>query len=214
MFLWPLDGNVPPVMDERPHQPRRELGDTHQAGVAPVRRAAAAIRGIVPAVARFSRGLRRLALAALAGGAVVWWALAARVLTGTGRVIALAVWAVVLLAPPAMLVVVSSALLQILKIPDRLAAIPTEAGQRAGEVRRLAGEARQARQRGWVRSAVSVIRLWRRAAGSREILEVAGPVAFVFNLWTLFLSLVAMAGAFVEIVAGVAMLLWVLTGAR
>jgi hypothetical protein len=214
MFLWPFDGNVPPAMDERPQQPRRELGDTHQAGVAPVRRAAAAIRGIVPAVARFSRGLRRLALAALAGGAVVWWALAVRVITGTGRGIALVVWALVLLAPPAMLVVVSFALLQILKIPDRLTAIPAEAGQRVGEVRRLAGEARQTRQRGWLRSAVSVMRLWRRAASSREILDVAGPVAFVFNLWTLLLSLAAMAAALGEIVAGLAMLLWLLAGAR
>jgi hypothetical protein len=201
-------------MEERPQQPRREIGDTHQGGVAPVGRAAAAIRGIVPAVARFSRGLRRLALAALAGGAVVWWALAARVITGTGRGIALVVWALVLLAPPAMLVVVSFALLQILKIPDRLAAIPGEAGQRAGDVRRLASEARQARQRSWARSAVSVIRLWRRATSSREILDVAGPVTFVFNLWTLVLSLAAMAAASVEIVAGVAMLLWLLAGAR
>lgn len=198
--------NLNPFGKELPAGPRRDAQ--------PLGRAREAVRRLVPAVTRFARALRLLALAALVSGAAVWWGLQARVVAGTGREAALVLWALVLLAPPALLVVVSFAVLQILKIPARLASIPSQAGERADEVRRLASEARGVRRRGWLRSGISVLRLWRRAAASKEIVDIAGPVAFVFNLWTLALTVLAAVAAVVEIIVAAGMLVWLLVGTR
>ena len=200
-------------MRDEPSPLEKDLRAERRRDPQPAGRARDAVQRLRPAVARFARALRLLALAALVGGAVLWWGLQGRVVAGTGREPALVLWALVLLAAPGLLVVVSFAVLQILKIPARLAAIPSQAGQRADEVRRLASEARDVRRRGWLRSGISVLRLWRGAAVSKEIVDVAGPVVFVFNPWTLLLTLLAAAAAIAEIAAGVGMLLWLLVGA-
>jgi len=76
----------------------------------------------------------------------------------------------------------------------------------------LAREARQIRGRGWLRSGWSVIRLWRAAAASRDLIEIAAPVAFLFSPMTLLLAILAAVAGSVEIlVGGIALLLLLVT---
>ncbi len=168
---------------------------------------AGALNALVPLVRRVAGALWRLALAAAGGGAVVWWVLADRVISADGRAVALIVWAVALLAAPAILVVVGLALRALAGMPERLRTLPSRAEERAGELARLAEEVRRERRRGWFRSSVAIFRLWRGAAGSRELLELAGPVALVFNPGTWVAAVVAIAVAVAEVLAGVIALL-------
>jgi hypothetical protein len=162
---------------------------------------------VVPLVRKAAGALWRLAVAAAVGGALVWWLLADRVISADGRAAALVVWAVALLAAPAVLLVVGLALRALAGMPERLAALPAQAKERAGEIGRLAEEVRRERRRGWVRSGVAVFRLWRGAAGSRELLELAGPVAFLFNPGTWLAAVVATVAAVAEVLAGTIALL-------
>ncbi len=76
----------------------------------------------------------------------------------------------------------------------------------------MAREARQIRGRGWLRSGWSVIRLWRAAAASRDLIEIAAPVAFLFSPMTLLLAILAAVAGSVEIlVGGIALLLLLVT---
>lgn len=167
---------------------------------------------MVPFLERLARRTFRWALLGLAGAALTWWLLADRVVTGGSRAAALAVWAVVLLAPPTMLAADGIALRALARLPDRLRTLPGEAAGRAGELRRLAEEVGRVRDRGRARSMLSLLRLWRRAAGSRDLLDVAAPVAFLFSPWTIVASLVAAAAAVIEVALGAAVLLWLLLG--
>jgi len=57
-----------------------------------------------------------------------------------------------------------------------------------------------------------VIRLWRAAAASRDLIEIAAPVAFLFFPVTLLLALLAAVAGSVEIlVGGIALLLLLVT---
>jgi hypothetical protein len=197
-------------MDDREGLARPEPPDPRQGPVRPVppqARVTSALTAVVPLVRKAAGALWRLALAAAAGGAVLWWLLADRVISADGRAVGLVVWAVVLLAAPVILLVVGLALRALAGMPEQLATLPARAQERAGEIGRLAEEVRRERRRGWVRSGVAVFRLWRGAASSRELLELAGPVAFLFNPGTWLAAMLAILVALAELLAGVVALL-------
>jgi hypothetical protein len=166
-----------------------------------------ALQRAVPFLERLARAARSLALLALAGGAVIWWAVFTHV-EGEGRAVSLVLWALALLAPPAVLLAVRFALRLLIGLPDRLRQLPERARDHATELGRLAGEARRVRERGRIRTAVSLVRLWRQASASRDLLDVIGPAAFLFAPWTLVSGIVATLAAGVEVAAGVVVLLW------
>jgi hypothetical protein len=114
----------------------------------------------------------------------------------------------VLAFPPAVLLTVALPLRLLAGLPDRLAEVPDRARQHASSLGQLASEARQVRGRGWMRAGWSVIRLWRTAAASRDLIEIAAPVAFLFSPLTLLLAILAGVLAMVEILAGGVALLW------
>jgi hypothetical protein len=149
-----------------------------------------------------ARTLLRLALASAVGGAVLWWLLADRVLADEGGEAGLVVWAVVLLAAPAVLAAVGMALRAMADMPDRAAALPARAQERAAELARLAQQVRRERRRGWFRSGMTMVRLWRTAAGSRELLHLAGPAAFLFSPLTWLAAALGAVVAVAQVVAG------------
>jgi hypothetical protein len=150
-----------------------------------------------------ARTILRLALAAAVGGGVLWWLLADRVLRADGREAGLFLWAVVLLAAPAALAAVGMALRSLAGMPDRAAALPARAQERAAGLARLAQLVRRERRRGWLRSGVAMVRLWRATTGSRELLHLAGPTAFLFSPLTWLAAALGVVVAMAEVVAGV-----------
>jgi hypothetical protein len=179
-------------------------------GPSAIRTALDALRGIVPLVEGVARSIVVYALFVLAGAAAIWWAILERSATGPGRAATLTVWAIVLAFPPAMLLTVALALRLLAGLPDRLAALPERAREHASSLGRLANEARRVRARGWLRSGASVFRLWRTAAASRDLIEIAAPVAFVFSPLTLFLLFLSAVAGIVVILGGGIALLWLL----
>jgi hypothetical protein len=207
-------------MEQRPIEPASRLGEPVEPGPGrgPASRtqwrsaanaAADALQRIVPFFEWLARGARTVALLALAGGAAIWWALFTR-LDDPGRVSSLVIWAVVLVAPPSVLLAVHVAIRLLITLPERIRNLPDRARREAGELGRLASEARRVRQRSRLRGAVSVIRLWRRAAASRDLIDLAAPAAFLFAPWTLVAVVTATAAAAVEATAGALVLLWML----
>jgi len=155
-----------------------------------------------------ARAITGYALVTLAAGAAIWLAILDRGATGAGRPAALLVWAIVLAFPPATLLTVAGALRLLARLPDRLAELPDRTSEHMSSLGRLAGEARQVRGRGWLRSGWSVIRLWRTAAASRDVIEIAAPVAFLFSPTTLFVAFIAAAAGMVEILGGAIAIIW------
>lgn len=173
-----------------------------------IRSALDALRRVVPIVEGVARSIAVYALGTLAGGAAIWWAIFDRGATGPGRAGTLILWAIVLALAPAMLFTVAIALRLLARLPDRLAALPERAREHVSSLGRLASEARQVRGRGWLRSGWSVIRLWRTAAASRDLIEIAAPVGFLFSPMTLVLATLAAVVGLVEILFGGLTFLW------
>jgi hypothetical protein len=167
-----------------------------------------ALRRTVPVVEGVARSITVYALVVLAAGAALWLAIFDRGASGAGRPATLVVWAIVLAFPPAVLLTVVLALRLLTRLPDRLAAFPGRAREHASSLGRLASEAGQVRSRGWLRSGWSVIRLWRTAAASKDLIEIAAPVAFLFSPLTLLLAILAALLGIVEILVGGIALLW------
>jgi hypothetical protein len=171
-----------------------------------VRSLADALGRLVPFVEWLARVALRIAILALAGGAVIWWAIRDEVGSGEGRIVSLVLWAVVLAAPPAMLFLVHVGLRVLGRLPDRLRELPDRTRGQAAEVRRLAGEAGRIRQRGKIRSLISVLRLAWRVGEAREMLDLAAPLAFLSAPWALAASFLALVAGLGEIVVGAALL--------
>jgi hypothetical protein len=166
-------------------------------------RAPRTLAAVVPGVRAVARILLRLALASAVGGAVLWWLLAHRVLAGDGREAGLFMWAVALLTAPAVLAAVGMALRALAGMPDRAVALPARAQERAAVLAQLAQQVRRERRRGWFRSGMTMVRLWRAAAGSRELLDLAGPAAFLFSPLTWLAAALGAVVAVAQVAAGV-----------
>lgn len=198
------DRNLEPGRPSAESQPRGEVVRT---GPSTIRTAVVALRTVVPIVQGVARTITVYALITLAAGAVIWWAIFQRGAHGSGRPATLAVWAIVLAFPPAVLLTVALALRLLAKLPDRLAELPERAREHASSLGRLADEARQVRRRGWTRSGWAVVRLWQTAAASKDLIEIAAPVAFLFSPMTLLLAVIAAAVGLAEILFGLVALL-------
>jgi hypothetical protein len=169
-----------------------------------------ALNAVLAFLARVASGLRKLAIASLAAGAVIWLALARHVEGALKEPTTLLLWALLVLACPAALFVVSLALGALRKFPQRVASLPGRVGEHSQELRALAAQARRSAGRSPIRSLVAGIRFWRTAMGTRELFETVAPVRFLFTPWVLGASIIALIGAFIEILVGVVALAWLL----
>lgn len=175
----------------------RRDGDAPPVG--PIERASGVIRGV-------ARAAGRLAAAALASGAVLWWAVF-RAVEDVGPVVVLAV---VLIAPPAVLGLFVMGLRALVALPARLRDAPAAVRQRAGHIRVRAAEVSEARRRGVVRTLPALFRFWWSVATSREVLQVLSPALMLLTPWMLIAAVVAAGAAVAEVVAGAGALLWLL----
>jgi hypothetical protein len=187
-----------------------QAAEVVRTGPTAIRTALESLRRAVPVVEGVARSITVYALVVLAAGAALWLAIFDRGATGPGRPATLLVWGLVLAFPPVVLLTVGLALRLLAGLPDRLATVPDRARHHASSLGHLASEARHVRGRGWLRSGWSVIRLWRTAASSKDLIEIAAPVAFLFSPLTLLLAILAAVLGIVEILAGGIALLWLL----
>jgi hypothetical protein len=201
------DRDIQPIP---PHAGAGQRAEVVRTGPSAVRTAIDTLRRAVPIVEGMARAIMVYAFVTLGAGAAIWLAILDGGATGPGRPATLLVWAIVLAFPPAMLLTVALALRLLARLPDRLAELPVRTREHMSSLGRLAGEARQVRGRGWLRSGWSVIRLWRTAAASRDLIEIAAPVAFLFSPMTLFLALIAAVAGMVEILGGAIAIIWLL----
>jgi hypothetical protein len=158
---------------------------------------------MLQAVGRFAA---RLGVVALVAGAIVWWALWIGLGTDQDRGTLLIVAAVLLLAPPTVLLFVFWVVREVAEIPARIREAPTAVRGRVEDIRRRAGQAAEARHQGTVRRMTALFRLWRAVATLRE--EVGALSPLVVGPGSLLAGVVAGAFAIVEIGAGLVALLW------
>jgi hypothetical protein len=152
-------------------------------------------------LSRVGRLAVRLAVVAFAAGAVVWIAILRSLDVGDDRGIVLPVAAVLLIAPPAILLLFAFALGALRSIPQRIREAPAAVRQHATEIRRHAGEV--GARSGPVGTVGSIVRLWRSVASARELVEGVGPAALLLTPWMLLATAFAIVGAVLEILLGV-----------
>jgi hypothetical protein len=171
-----------------------------------------AFEAVLAFIHRTARRLRKLSLAGMAAGVLIWFAIVTQ-MHATGEPTTLALWAVVLLACPAIVFAFSLGLGRLHQIREHLRSLPQRVGERSEELRRLAREARGAAQQGWFRSIVSSFRFWRVAAGTREFLLTLMPVRFVLMPWVLVAAFFGLIGCLVEIALAPFAALWLAVAA-
>ncbi len=154
-----------------------------------------------------ARATLRLAAVALVAGLAVWWAVFQGGDPGEDRTVILVVLAVLLLAPPVVLLLFAVALRTLIGLPDRLREAPGAIGDRLGEIRRRMAELSEASRQGTVRAVRSLFRLGWSIASSREVLEVS-PAVVLLTPGMLVATLLAAAGAVLEILLGALALVW------
>ena len=146
--------------------------------------------------------LVRLAVLALLGGALVWWAVW-QAIPANDRVVILTIAGIALVAPPLLLGLFGFALRGLAALPGRLREAPGQAKDRIAEARRRLAEVAQARRRGLLSGLGALIRLGWSLRSSREVLEMAGPAAIFLTPGMLAASVAAFIAALVEVLAGV-----------
>jgi hypothetical protein len=174
-------------------------------------RAAAVLRRVLDITARVVRGLSILAKVAAASGAIAWiaWLIDAPPAEADEWVPRIVVLAIAL-APPAILFLFLAGLRELLELPDRARALPTEARARAVELRERSRST--AEPRGLLGALVALFRLGRLVLGSREMLTPYAAVTAALRPAIVFAALLAAVAAVVEIpVAAIALLLLLLT---
>ena len=181
--------------------PRSALGRTSEA-----------LDAILAFIHRTARRLRKLSLLGMAAGALIWVTIATQI-RAAREPTTLALWALVLMAGPAVLLGFTVGLSRLTRVPQNLRSLPQRVGERAEDLQRLAREARGAAQKSWVRSAFNSYRFWRTAAGTREFLLTLVPARFVLAPWVLVAALFGLLGSLVEIAVAPFAALWFLASA-
>jgi hypothetical protein len=148
----------------------------------------------------------RLAVLALAGGILVWWAVYVRV-PEDDRLVLLIVIGILLLVPPLILGLFGFAVRGLAGLPGRLREAPGQARDRIQEARRRLAEVAGARRRGLISGLGALARLGWSLRSSREVLEVAGPAAVFLTPGMLAATVVALIAALIEVLAGAIALL-------
>ena len=145
----------------------------------------------------------------IAAGALIWVTIATQI-RGAREPATLALWALVLMAGPAVLLIFTVGLSHLTRVREHFRSLPQRVGERAEELGRLAREARGAAQKSWVRSVFNSYRFWRTAAGTRESLLTLVPARFVLTPWVLVAALFGAIGCLVEIAVAPFAALWFL----
>jgi hypothetical protein len=153
----------------------------------------------------------RLAVLALAAGALAWWAVFVE-LPSDERAVVPVVLGILLAIPPLILGLFGLALRGLAGLPGRLRQAPGQARERIVEARRRLAEVAEARRRGLVSGLGALVRLGWTLRSSREVLEVAGPAAVFLTPGMLAASVAAFIAALVEVLAGVIALVWLSVG--
>lgn len=153
----------------------------------------------------------RLAVLALAGGALVWWAVW-KAVPPTDRLLVLTIAGIALIAPPVILGAFGLALRALAALPERLREAPGQARGMIGEARRRLAEVAEARRRGLLSGLGALVRLGWSLRSSREVLEVAGPAAVFLTPGMFAASVAAFILALAEILAGAIALGWLALG--
>jgi hypothetical protein len=153
----------------------------------------------------------RLAAIAAVAGLVAWWALYLAVDPGDVRAAVLFVAGVLLAFPPVALVLFAVAARTLAGLPDRIRQIPGAIGDRAGEISQRAGRVAEARRRGLVRGLPAMAGLWWSVASARDVIQVLSPAAVLLRSATLIAAAIALPAALLEVLLGVAALVWLAT---
>jgi len=147
------------------------------------------------AIRRIVGFIRRLAFVAI-GAVVLIAALLARGELSVGD----AVITVLLLVPPAILLLFAQGLHEVLALPERLRKIPGEGQEQVAELTRITGEARMTRARG-----VPLL-VWRLRGSLGSFRDVAG-LALPLRVFTPgYLGLTAIAALFCVLIPGIAVI--------
>jgi hypothetical protein len=181
--------------------PRSALGRTSEA-----------LDAVLAFIHRTTRRLRKLSLLGMAAGALIWVTIPTQI-RAAREPTTLALWALVLMASPAVLLVFTVGLSRLTRVRQHFRALPQLVGERAEELRRLAREARGAAQKSWVRSVFNSYRFWRTAADTRELLLTLVPARFVLAPWVLVAALLGVIGCLMEIAVAPFAALWFLASA-
>jgi hypothetical protein len=150
----------------------------------------------------------RLAIAALIAGVLVWWAVLRAVGESDARTGLALLLGFLLLAPPFILGLFVLALRSLSGLPARLREAGGQVGGRVDELRRRLADVARARQRGVFSGIAAFFRLGWSLRSSRELLEIAGPAAFLLSPALLAAMAAAMLGSAAEILAGGIALIW------
>jgi hypothetical protein len=153
----------------------------------------------VRAVVRF---VRRVAFAGLLGAAAIIALLARGGFSAVDGIVA-----ILLLAPPAILLLFAQAVRELLALPDRLKRIPHEGQERVSKLTRLAGEARTTSVRGMP------LLLWRLRGTVGSLRDVAGVAVPLRVLAPGFLGLTLLAALVCVVLAGVGLIALVVLAA-
>jgi hypothetical protein len=142
-------------------------------------------------IRRLVRFVRRLALVGLAGVAAI-----AALLARGGFSFGDVVLALLLLAPPALLLLLAQGLAELAALPDRFRRMPGESQERVAELTRLAGQARTTRARG------IPFLLWNLRGTVGSLRDVAGVALPLRVLTPGFLGLAALSALLCAGLAG------------
>jgi hypothetical protein len=161
---------------------------------------------IVSLAASARRGTLKLAVAGLAAAAViVYFLLRDGFPDQTGRAVLTVIGAAVVLMPPLLLAGFWFVLGQLLVLPERLRALPTEGHDHAEELRRLVREARS--RSGWSSVPVQLWKLARLATSSREVLTPYAPLVPLVSARFLAAVVLSAIGVGAELVVALVLLL-------
>src|SRR3954447_10860259 len=147
---------------------------------------------ILPLAAGVSRGVRRLGVVGLAAAAAIALIVAFRWTPGDGGEWAgLAVLAVLLAVPAALLLAFSIVLGEVLELPDKLRSYPGLTREHAAELQVIAREARARERPAWRRLPGSTWRLATLVRSARELLAPHAPLLPLFSVPFLIATLVS-----------------------
>lgn len=172
------------------------------------RTAAGTVLGRALAIlAGLSRLAERLAVLAALGGLALWLLVLRETEEG---VAVLVLVALLLLVPPAILVMFVIGVRGLMALPGRLRDTPAAVGSRANEIRRRTASLGAARRRGLLPTIGALLSLSWAVTSSREVMQLAPAV--LLRPWVVMASVAAGLGALLEIVAGAVALIVLLGG--
>jgi hypothetical protein len=172
-------------------------------------RAVQAMDRISSFLRRFSRRVAILAVAGLVGGATIGVAVV-RETPADNRLIVAVILGVVLALPPIVLGTFALAVRALVHFPQHVRESPVAVRAHAEDLGRRAREVADARSGGRLRTLVAVVRLVRTAGSPRDLVGSILPGAFLLNPARLLGTVLAAAGALVEVILGAVALGWLL----